>query len=139
MNKYKIKDIKEAQKYDTTHKHGYIVKGRGASPGMVSGKVKIIHENEDLGKVNGQDIIVTKTATADMIMGIKKSKGIITDLSGITCSMASILREFKIPCIVGTWNATTVLIEQKKITLDGTNGLVFEDDLKVKNKKGRLL
>jgi len=47
--------------------------------------------------------------TPDMIVGIMKCSGIITDEGGIASHAAQISREFKIPCIMGTGNATTIL------------------------------
>ena len=38
-----------------------------------------------------------------------KINGIITDEGGITCHAAIVSRELKIPCIVGTKNATKVI------------------------------
>ena len=38
-----------------------------------------------------------------------KINGIITDEGGITCHAAIVSRELKIPCIVGTKNATKII------------------------------
>ncbi|MCL2115451.1 MAG: phosphoenolpyruvate synthase [Methanobrevibacter sp.] len=109
-----------------------IVKGLGASPGMASGEVKIIHEIDELDKIQEGDIMVTTMTTPDMVPAMKRSSGIITDEGGVTCHAAIISRELGIPCVVGTREATEVLVDNTKITLDGKKGLVFEGAFAVK-------
>ena len=111
-----------------------IVKGLGASPGMASGDVKIIHEIDELDKIEDGDIMVTAMTTPDMVPAMKRSSGIITDEGGVTCHAAIISRELGIPCVVGTGDATEVLAENTKVTLDGKKGLVFEGAFAVKNE-----
>jgi len=112
-----------------------IVKGLGASPGMAAGSVKIIHKIDELDKIQEGDVMVTKMTTPDMVPAMKRSSGIITDEGGITCHAAIISRELGIPCVVGTGNATEVLKENSKVTLDGKKGLVFEGELKIAEEK----
>ncbi|MDR2966862.1 MAG: phosphoenolpyruvate synthase [Methanobacteriaceae archaeon] len=112
-----------------------IVKGLGASPGMASGEVKIIHEIDELDKIKEGNVMVTTMTTPDMVPAMKRSSGIITDEGGVTCHAAIISRELGIPCVVGTGNATEVLIENSKATLDGKKGLVFEGAFAVKKEE----
>ena len=109
-----------------------IVKGLGASPGMVSGEVKIIHEIDELDKIEEGDIMVTTMTTPDMVPAMKRTSGIITDEGGVTCHAAIISRELQIPCVVGTGDASEILEENSKVTLDGKKGLVFEGAFAVK-------
>ena len=109
-----------------------IVKGLGASPGLASGEVKIIHEIDELDKIKEGDIMVTTMTTPDMVPAMKRSSGIITDEGGVTCHAAIISRELGIPCVVGTRDATEDLVENTKVTLDGKKGLVFEGVFTVK-------
>jgi len=109
-----------------------IVKGLGASPGMASGEVKIIHEIDELDKIKEGDIMVTTMTTPDMVPAMKRSNGIITDEGGVTCHAAIISRELGIPCVVGTRDATEAIEENSKVTLDGKKGLVFEGAFAIK-------
>lgn len=111
-----------------------ILKGLGASPGMASGEVKIIHKIDELDKIQQGDILVTSMTTPDMVPAMKRSSGIITDEGGVTCHAAIISRELGIPCVVGTGDATDVLMENSKVTLDGKKGLVYEGAFTVKNE-----
>lgn len=112
-----------------------ITKGLGASPGMAAGTVKIINDTDELDKVQEGDILVTVMTTPDMVPAMKRANGIITDEGGVTCHAAIVSRELGIPCVVGTGNATSILPENSKVTLDGNKGMVWEGILMETEKK----
>lgn len=62
-----------------------ILIGLPASPGVASGKVKIIKSMEDLEKVEKGDILVTEMTNPDMVVTMQKSDAIVTDEGGATC------------------------------------------------------
>ena len=128
------RDICEVDGADELENRTVIVKGLGASPGMASGEVKIIHEIDELDKIKDGDIMVTTMTTPDMVPAMKRSSGIITDEGGVTCHAAIISRELGISCVVGTGDATEVLNDNTKVTLDGKKGLVFEGAFAVKTE-----
>lgn len=103
-----------------------ITKGLGASPGVASGKVKIIKNTDELDKIQKGDILVTVMTTPDMVPAMKRANGIITDEGGVTCHAAIVSRELGIPCVVGTGDATKILKENSVVTLDGNKGLIYE-------------
>ncbi len=103
-----------------------LVRGLGASPGMASGKVKIILDIDELDKIKDGDIMVTTMTTPDMVPAMRRASGIVTDEGGVTCHASIISRELGIPCVVGTGDATSTLEENSGVTLDGKKGLVFE-------------
>ncbi|HTX60729.1 MAG TPA: phosphoenolpyruvate synthase [Methanobacterium sp.] len=106
-----------------------ITKGLGASPGMASGKVKIIKDTDELDKIQKGDILVTVMTTPDMVPAMKRANGIITDEGGVTCHAAIVSRELGIPCVVGTGDATKILPENSVVTLDGNKGLIYEGQI----------
>ena len=61
---------------------------------------------------------------------MKKAKAIVTDAGGMTCHASIVSRELGIPCIVGTKSrsveATTAIPDGAEITVDATNGIVYE-------------
>ena len=105
-----------------------ILRGLGASPGLASGKVKIIRDIDELDKIQTGDILVTVMTTPDMVPAMKRASGILTDEGGVTCHASIVSRELGIPCIVGTGNATRKLEDNQIITMDGTKGLVYEGE-----------
>ncbi|MEE3324988.1 MAG: phosphoenolpyruvate synthase [Methanosphaera sp.] len=119
---------KNAESLDDDEERVIITRGLGASPGLVSGTVKIIRELDELDKILDGDILVTTMTTPDMVPAMKRANGIVTDEGGVTCHAAIISRELGIPCVAGTGEATTVLEENSKITIDGKKGLVYEGE-----------
>lgn len=111
-----------------------ITRGLGASPGIISGTVKIIKELDELDKIQDGDILVTTMTTPDMVPAMKRANGIVTDEGGVTCHAAIISRELGIPCVSGTGEATTTLKENTKVTIDGKKGLVYEGEITTDNE-----
>ena len=103
-----------------------ILEGLAASPGIASGKIRIIHKMEDLPKINKGDILVTKMTNPDMVVTMQKSAAIVTDDGGLTAHASIVSREMGIPCVVGTGNATTKLKDGEIITVDGYNGKIYK-------------
>ncbi len=122
-----IGNKKEAQGM-TEHKTSakLLLKGQGAAPGIASGKVVIIRDVRDVGKVKEGDILVTKMTNPDMVPAMRKVAAIITDEGGMTCHAAIVSRELGTPAIVGTRTATNVLRNDQVVTADGEKGHVYE-------------
>jgi len=116
----------EAKAGDGSVERVIITKGLGASPGITSGKVKIIKNTDELDKIQKGDILTTVMTTPDMVPAMKRANGIITDEGGVTCHAAIISRELGIPCVVGTGDATKILKENSVVSLDGNKGLIYE-------------
>jgi len=112
-----------------------ILRGLGASPGLASGKVKIIRDIDELDKIQTGDILVTVMTTPDMVPAMKRASGILTDEGGVTCHASIVSRELGIPCIVGTGDATRKLKDNQVITMDGTKGLVYEGEFAAPKEK----
>ena len=100
------------------------IKGQIAYPGIVRGRVKIIHSKEMFGKFNIGEILVTSMTTPDFVPLLKKSSAFVTDEGGITCHAAIISRELRIPCVIGTKIATKLLKDGDLIEVDANNGRV---------------
>jgi len=57
---------------------------------------------------------------------MKRAVAIATDHGGRTCHAAIVSRELGIPCVVGTEKATQILQPAQVITVDGTEGKIYE-------------
>jgi len=102
-----------------------ILSGLGASPGIASGKVKIIKNLSDLGKVQKGDVLVTEMTNPDMVVSMQRACAIVTDEGGLTSHAAIVSREMGVPAVVGTKEATSKLKEEEIITVDGFDGKVY--------------
>jgi pyruvate,water dikinase len=101
----------------------------GASPGIATGTVKIIHSIDDLAKVEKGDVLVTEMTAPDMVVVMSRSAAIVTNAGGQTCHAAIVSREMGIPCIVGTQKATQVLKDGQIVTVDAYKGLVYSGEV----------
>ena len=106
-----------------------LLKGDSASPGLVSGPVKIVKGLKDLDKVLTGDVLVTSMTTPDFVPAMKRAVGIITDKGGQTSHAAIVSRELGVPAIVGTNTATKTLKTGQLVTVNGSSGEVFSGKL----------
>ena len=102
-----------------------ILTGLGASPGIASGKIKLVKILSDLEKIKQGDVLVTKMTNPDMVVSMQKCSAIVTDEGGLTAHAAIVSREMGIPAVVGTRTATLRLKEGEIITVDGSTGKIY--------------
>ena len=126
---------KRIEKSKTEIEGDVILEGQAASPGIASGKVRIVKTMEDLEKIISGDVLVTKMTNPDMVVTMQKSSAIITDEGGLTAHAAIVSREMGIPCVVGTHEATTKLTEGEIVTVDGFHGKVYSGKVGEETKK----
>lgn len=101
------------------------VSGLGASPGIVSGEVCVLTKPSEGKKLRGGDILVAKMTSPDWLPVLRRASALVTDGGGMTCHAAIVSRELRVPCVVGTRNATTVLHDGETVTVDGARGVVL--------------
>lgn len=115
-----------------------LLEGLPASPGIASGKVKIIFNFEDLDKIIKGDVLVTPMTNPDMVVTMQKCSAIVTNEGGATAHAAIVSREIGVPCVVGTGNATSVLKDSQQITVNGYNGKVYSGKIEGVLSSGEL-
>jgi len=104
------------------------VKGIAAGKrGFGVGTAKVVSNPADAAKVMQKgDILVTDMTNPDYVPFMKLAGAIVTDKGGITCHAAIVSRELGIPCVVGTENATKLMVTGKEYTVDAKSGVVYE-------------
>lgn len=100
------------------------IRGQCASIGKIEGIVRVIRTMVDLKKMRRGDILVSSMTRPELLPGIKKAGGIITDEGGITSHAAIVSREFNIPCVIGTKIATKVLKDGDLVELNANHGVI---------------
>lgn len=99
------------------------VRGFAASPGRYVGPVKIVRGPEEFFKVLPGDILVCRS-TAPSWTGLFAVAGaVITETGGILSHASTVAREYGIPCVVGTREATRVFSDGDRVMVDGSEGL----------------
>ncbi len=103
-----------------------LLRGLGASPGRGSGDVKVLLSPDMDADFKRGDVLVAAMTSPDWVPLMKKASGIVTDGGGMTCHAAIVSREMGLPCIVGTRTATKILKNNQLVTVDGSQGVVYE-------------
>lgn len=100
------------------------IRGSVACGGKAIGRAKIIKNINEIYKVNHGDVIVSPMTSPELMAGVRRSVAIVTDFGGIACHAAIISREFNIPCIVGTNDATEKIHDNDLVEVDANSGVV---------------
>lgn len=103
-----------------------ILQGHGASPGIVTGVVKIVQSPKNISTVKKGDILVAQMTSPDYVPAMKIAGAIVTDKGGVTSHAAIVSRELGIPCIVGTGEATKKLKNGEVVTVNAKEGVVLK-------------
>ena len=117
------------QKGETGTAEALLLTGSPASPGAASGPSRIIYKPSEIDRVLEGNVLVAEMTTPDYVPAMKRAAAIVTDRGGRTCHAAIVSRELGIPCVVGTDNATKVIKEEQIVTVDGSEGKVFDGRL----------
>jgi pyruvate,water dikinase len=99
--------------------------GKAASPGIAVGRV-FLAEGDPSRPLPEDAILVCRTASPDHAKLMGKVKGIVTDIGSVTCHLASVAREFGVPALFDTEQATFWLPEGEPITLVTDRGTVYQ-------------
>ncbi|HLE74698.1 MAG TPA: phosphoenolpyruvate synthase [Candidatus Bathyarchaeia archaeon] len=105
-----------------------VVRGLAAGKrgyGMGSAKV-VASPTEAANVMRKGDILVTDMTNPDYVPFMKLAGAIVTDKGGVTCHAAIVSRELGIPCVVGTENATKLMVTGEEYTVDSRGGVVYE-------------
>ena len=105
-----------------------VIRGVAAGKrGYGMGKAKVVANPTEAAKVMQKgDILVTDMTNPDYVPFMKLAGAIVTDKGGVTCHAAIVSRELGIPCVVGTENATKLMVTGEEYTVDSRGGIVYE-------------
>ncbi|GAC1488176.1 MAG: PEP/pyruvate-binding domain-containing protein [Candidatus Limnocylindrales bacterium] len=103
---------------------GALVQGTAASAGTATGTVRIVRSQDDFGSLGQGEVLVCPATTPAWTTLFSRAVAVVTD-TGNPASHASIVaREYGIPAIVGTGNATQILRDGQQVRVDGAAGTV---------------
>jgi pyruvate,water dikinase len=101
-----------------------VVAGAAASSGRYTGTVRVVMGEHDFGKIRVGDVVVCPVTSPAWSVMFPSMGALVTDGGGILSHPAIIAREYRIPAVVGTSNATRVLEDGQRVTVDGDHGTV---------------
>jgi phosphohistidine swiveling domain-containing protein len=102
-----------------------ILTGVPASGGTGSGPVHLVFNIEQALQLKSGSVLVTPMTNPDMVVAMRNSAAIVTDVGGIICHAGIVSRELGLPCVVGTETATTTLVGGDLITVNGSKGRIY--------------
>ncbi|MGJ8361409.1 pyruvate kinase [Staphylococcus epidermidis] len=104
-----------------------IAKGQGVGRGSVVGHAIVADSASDLeGKDLSDKVIITNSVDETLVPYVETAIGLITEENGITSPSAIIGLEKGIPTVVGVEQATKEIKNDMLVTLDASQGKVFE-------------
>jgi pyruvate,water dikinase len=110
-----------------------VLRGLGASPGVVEGKVRLLPAGRELIEgLEPGEILVARTTDVGLTPLFLLAAGVVTELGGPLSHAALVAREYGVPAVVNVAGVTVALRTGERIRIDGDRGLVerleAEDD-----------
>lgn len=103
------------------------LKGVGASPGVVTARARVIATLGEAGRLGQGEVLVCRSTAAPWTPLFAVAGAIVTNSGGILSHSAIVAREYAIPCVVGTHDATDQIADGAMVTVDGRTGTVTID------------
>ncbi len=100
--------------------------GDTAGPGVAAGPVFLVRNNLDLLQFPQGAVLVTAFAHPTWAALLSRAAAVVTDRGGITGHLANVAREFGIPALFNTQDATQRLTPGQVVTVDADGQAVYE-------------
>ncbi|MDQ3795352.1 MAG: PEP-utilizing enzyme, partial [Actinomycetota bacterium] len=104
---------------------GTTLRGFAVSPGQVSAPASVIRSPADFSRMEPGTILVCPTTTPAWTPLFSQACGLVTDVGGVLAHGSIVAREFGIPAVLGTGEASQRIRHGQRITVDGDQGLVL--------------
>lgn len=101
-----------------------VVKGLAASAGVAEGIARVVHGPEEFNQVKKGEIMVCVMTNPAWVVVFTKIAGVVCDAGGVLAHPAVVAREFGIPAVVGTTNATYRIKTGDRVRVSGSTGVV---------------
>jgi pyruvate,water dikinase len=98
--------------------------GQPASPGRATGTVRVIGDTDDFARFEPGEILVARTMAPAWTPLLTRAAAVVTDGGTLAAHASLIAREFGVPAVVATGDATARLHDGQIVTVDGSAGVV---------------
>jgi rifampicin phosphotransferase len=98
------------------------VRGLGVSAGVYEGIARVVRGTHDFARIQHGDVLVTNSTTTAFNIVLPLLGAIVTDRGGLLSHAAIVSREYGIPAVVGTTDATAVVPDGALVRVDGGIG-----------------
>jgi len=103
---------------------GTVLRGTGASPGRVSGVVRVVESPADVAAFQPGEILVTTTPNPALTPVYAVAGGMVTATGSVLSHGLVSAREYHLPAVTGIADAVRRLPSGTRIEVDGDGGLV---------------
>jgi len=101
-----------------------VLYGLAASKGCYQGPARRVSSPAEFGRIVKGDVLVTESTTEAFNILLPLLGGIVTDNGGLLSHAAIVAREYGIPGVVGTREATELIADGVLVRVDGDSGEV---------------
>ncbi len=101
------------------------ISGSPVSPGRVTAPARHITSVRAFDKLEAGDVLVASYITPAWSPLLAIAGGVVTDAGGALSHGSIVAREYGIPAVMGTNNATKLIQDGQIVTVDGDCGLVY--------------
>lgn len=101
-----------------------VLYGLAASKGLYEGPARRVAGPHEFGRIEKGDVLVTESTTEAFNILLPLLGGIVTDNGGLLSHAAIVAREYGIPGVVGTREATERIKDGMRVRVDGEAGEV---------------
>ena len=101
-----------------------VLRGLAASKGIYEGPARRVSGPEEFDRIKSGDILVTESTSEAFNILLPLLGAIVTDSGGLLSHSAIVAREYGIPGVVGTRDATQRIADGTRLRVDGNAGEV---------------
>ena len=101
-----------------------VVRGIPVHPGVYEGTARIVSHPGEFERIEQGDVLVAPSTSPYFNVVLPMLGAIVTDRGGALSHAAIVAREYGIPGVVGTREATTRIPEGVRVRVDGATGEV---------------
>jgi pyruvate,water dikinase len=101
-----------------------ILHGFAGSPGMAEGRARVVLSAAELTVVQSGEILVCPITAPGWVPVFNKIKAVVTDVGGMMSHAAIVCREYNLPAVIGTAEATWRIKTGQRIRVNGHAGTV---------------
>lgn len=105
-------------------REGNKLRGLAASRGTYEGSARLISSPSEFDRIVQGDVLVTESTTEAFNILLPLLGAIVTDSGGLLSHSAIVAREYGIPAVVGTREATKRIADGARVRVDGNSGEV---------------
>lgn len=100
------------------------ITGHPASPGRARGRVRLVDGPDDFALFRPGEVLVAKATAPAWTPLFADAAAVVTDTGNLAAHASLVAREYGIPAVVGTGNATHLLHTGQPVTVDGSKGII---------------